>query len=377
MLSKTILDKLVPLQTEDEAVEQIKAELDAEGFPVSFYKSGGIFYTLLRIFVRTKLELLLLIRNILGNVFVSSADNLDWLEVKAADYSKRLKQAVKTQGNITLRRYDSSGPLKIAKGCVFKTEPDSSGDELRYFSTKDVFFESGERVCLVPVEAEAAGSTYNLAAGKITRCLIHLEKVTDITNADDWITREGADTEQLESLRSRTLNSFADLATRPTRDKFKSACEAVEGVLYVNIDDLHPRGQGSIDIYVASSAGGATEALLEAVRAAADTVAGPYDNILVKSAETVRQDISGTILIPQDISDDGVAEAAERIIRAMFEISTTRALNEFYISDIIFALKAEIKAAKSVRIAEPAGDVILSANKILVLGEVNITVERA
>lgn len=73
---------------------------------------------------------------------------------------------------------------------------------------------------------------------------------------------------------------------------------------------------------------------------------------------------------------NGIAETAERIIREMFEINTARSLNELYISDVIYALKAEIRSAKSVRITEPANDLILEANKIMVVGNVEIAVER-
>lgn len=377
MLSDLILNKLIPLPTEDEELEAIKTELADAGFVITNFKSGGIWYTLLRIFIRIKIELLKLARTMLSNVFLSSADNVDWLELRAADFGKTRKQALKTQGNLTLTRTVTTANITIPAGYIFKTEPDSDGNVLRYISTGAVVFTAGSTSCSVPVEAESAGSNYNVPTGKITQSLIHIESVTGITNAEDWITREGSDIEEIESLRSRTLNAFSELATNPTAAKYKSVCEAVEGVLGVSVDDQHPRGQGTIDIIVTSATGSATQALLDAVLVAAKTIAGPYDNLLVKASDTVSQDVAATIVLPGAVSDSGIAEAAEQTIRSLFIVSKSRALNELYLSDLIVALKAAIPTAKSIRITEPAADVVLGTDKVIVLGEVTITIERA
>ncbi len=376
MISK-LLDKLIPLQTEEERLEEVKAELAEAGYPVTNYKSGGIFYMLLRVWLRIEYELTALARRMLVNGYVSSADNVDWLDLRAGDYGKARKQAVKTQGNLTLTRSNTATAVKIAKGYLFKSSPAANGEELRYIATNDCTFSIGADTLLVPIEAELPGSTYNVPAGKITHSLIHLETVDTITNAEGWITREGADIEDIESLRRRTLGAFAELATHPTRNKYKSVCEAVEGVLYVQVDDQHPRGQGTIDIIVTSPIGGASEALLDEVLAAAQTIAGPYDNLLAKSSQTVEQDIAVTILLPSNLSEDGIAARAEQVIRELFVISSGRALNELYLSDIVVAVKGEIPTAKSVRVTEPAADLLLATDQVIVLGSVTITIERA
>ena len=376
MLSRLVLDKLIPLPTEEELLEQIKSELADGGFHITNFKSGGVFYTLMRIFIRIKIELLSLCRTMLGNLFVSSADRVEWLEVRAADFSKYRKPALKTEGNITLTRTNTDNPVKISKGCIFKTRPSSTGEELRFFSVRDVTFAIGEEICLVPVVAETAGSAYNVPADKITVCLIHLESVSGITNTADWITREGSDIEEMESLRSRTLNSFADLATHPTRDKYKSACEAVPGVLYVSVNDQHPRGQGTVDIIVTSSTGEASEALLADVQTAAMRIAGPYDNLLIQSSDTVRQDVAVTVILSAILSADGIIERVEETIRNLFEINRNRTLNEFYLSDLIVAIKQEVPTAKGISIITPDTDIVLGTDKVIVLGDVSVTIER-
>lgn len=376
MLSPFILDRLIPLPTEDALVEQIKTELAAEGFPITNFKNGGIFYTLLRVFVRIKIELLDLARSMISNGYASSADSAAWLDVKGYDFAKLRKQPIKAQGTLTLTRTVATAAVKIPSGCIFKTIPDASGESLRFFATGETVFKIGETMCAVPIVAETAGAAYNVPAGKITQSLIHLETVVGITNAADWLAREGADIEDIERFRARILNSFADLATNPTRDKYKSVCEAVAGVLAIGVNDQHPRGQGTVDIIVTSSTGDASSALLADVKAAAETIAGPYDNLLVKASETVRQDISITVILPASVSAEGIPERTESVVRALFALNRSRVLSELYLSDLIVAVRLEIPTAKSVRVTAPAADVILATDKVIVPGTVAVTVER-
>ena len=75
------------------------------------------------------------------------------------------------------------------------------------------------------------------------------------------------------------------LATMPTAAKYKNICEAVDGVLHVTVHQLHPRGQGTVDIIVTGTAGGGNAgAACKKVQAVADGIKAPDDDVLVKSA---------------------------------------------------------------------------------------------
>lgn len=121
MIDKEILDAVLPLPTLDELKEQKVEELKDEGFVISNFHSGGVFYTMLMIVLRIKVEVIELLRVVLNNMFVSHAGGA-WLDLKMADYSKKRKKAQKTQGFITVRRADMTGEaVKIPKGHVFKS----------------------------------------------------------------------------------------------------------------------------------------------------------------------------------------------------------------------------------------------------------------
>lgn len=368
-----ILDMVIPIPDEEAVTEEIFEELEEQNFTINNTRSGGIFYTLIRIFVKIHIELKELAREVLKNMYLESATD-SWVELKAADFGKQRKLEVKCEGYVTVMRSAVGEAVKINKGTVFKTPIDSNGDELKYIAIETVVLPMEALSAKVKVEAELPGSRYNVAQGQITRCLVHINGIEIITNNADWIIKEGADIEDIESLKTRTLLSWAELATLPIRDKYKNTCEAVDGVLKVEVEDNHPRGQGTVDIYVTSPAGTATEALLGLVRAAADSVKGPYDNLLIQSTAVVLQDITVRVDIPDTLSLLGVKEIVEDVIKELLSIRPRKRLNTLYHTDIIYEVKKRIPKARAVDITLPAEDISLTKNKILMLGVLKVEV---
>ena len=154
MIDKEILDAVLPLPTLDELKEQKVEELKDEGFVISNFHSGGVFYTMLMIVLRIKVEVIELLRVVLNNMFVSHAGGA-WLDLKMADYSKKRKKAQKTQGFVTVSRTDMTGEaVKIPKGHVFKSILDINGEELRFFVLEAATLQKGASSVDVLVEAE-------------------------------------------------------------------------------------------------------------------------------------------------------------------------------------------------------------------------------
>ena len=375
MIDEKVLDEIIPVPQLEELKDKEIEELKAEGFIVTNFSPGGIFYHLLMIVCQIRIELRVLARTILNHMYVTHAGGA-WLELKAADFSKKRKEAVKTRGYVTISRETSGDAVKIPKGHIFKTIRDINGEELRFFAIENTILQQGALSGAVVVEAEKEGARYNVPPGQITKSLTHIEGIDKIENPSGWIIREGADIEDYESLRSRTLGSWAELSTLPIRDKYKNVCEGVPGVLFVNVHDLHPRGQGTIDIIVTGTAGQATEGLLEDVRKAADNIKGPYDDILVKSSTTVAQDIAVTITVSEMIDSTGIEEKAASVVTELLQIRKGRELNELNHSDIIFELKSKLPDIRNIKVTVPEEDVVLDSDKVIILGEVTVTARR-
>lgn len=213
MIDESIMEKIIPLPDEDEEMEKVQGELEGEGFPITNFKKGGIFYHLCRMLVTIYIELKELARTIVNGCFIKHAEG-DWLKIKAADYSKQQKEAKAARGYVSIYRSEYNNALQVTKGHCFKTEPDAGGNELKFYCCENTVIDAGEPVGRVLVEAEATGTYYNIAPGRITISMIHLDGVDYVTNDDDWLFEEGAEEEDLEDLRDRCMSSWAELATR-------------------------------------------------------------------------------------------------------------------------------------------------------------------
>lgn len=375
MIDPKILDAVLPVPDLDELRDSMIEDLKNEGFVISNFHSGGIFHTMLMIVLRVRIEFVELLRLVLNSMFLSHAKGV-WLDIKAVDFSKKRKQAQKTQGYVTISRSDAKGEaVRIAKGHVFKTAKDVNGQELRFFAREDTVLQRGVLSTDIPVEAELEGSRYNVPAGQITKSLLFLDGVETITNGDHWITREGSDTETDESFRARGLRSWSELAQRAIHDTYVNVCEEVNGVLYVTVDDQHPRGQGTIDVVVTSEAGPASESLLNEVRAVCETIKAPDDDVLVKSAEPVVQPISLTVTIPAALNQEELAASVEAAIMDLLKIRQRRELHELTHADIIYKVKSELPSIRNVTVTEPEADLFLDKGKVILPGEITVTVQ--
>jgi len=375
MIDKSILDEVLPIPDMDTLRDHKIAELQEAGFVITNFHSGGIFYTMLMIVLRVKIELIQLLRTVLNNLFVSHATGV-WLDLKMADYSKKRKKAQKTQGLVTVSRLDAEGEaVKIPKGTVFKTVQDINGEELRFFALEAAVLQKGAQTVEVPVEAEIEGTRYNVPQEQITRTLTYLGEIS-VSNARDWITREGSDTEDDESARTRTLRSWSELAQRAIEDTFVNTAESVPGVLFAQADCLHPRGQGTVDVIVTGTAGEATEGLLNDVRKAVAQIAGPYDNILVKSSVTVPQDIAVTVTVSNAPDNSQIENRVRTILTGLLAVRKGRRLHELTCSDINLAIRSGCDTVTNAVVTVPAADVRLSRDKVIIPGTISVTVER-
>ena len=375
MIDKSILDEVLPIPDMDTLRDKKIAELQEAGFVITNFHSGGIFYTMLMIVLRVKIELIQLLRTVLNNLFVSHATGV-WFDLKMADYSKKRKKAQKTQGLVTVSRLDAEGEaVKIPKGTVFKTVQDINGEELRFFALEAAVLQKGAQTVEVPVEAEIEGTRYNVPQEQITRTLTYLGEIS-VSNARDWITREGSDTEDDESARTRTLRSWSELAQRAIEDTFVNTAESVPGVLFAQADCLHPRGQGTVDVIVTGTAGEATEGLLNDVRKAVAQIAGPYDNILVKSSVTVPQDIAVTVTVSNAPDNSQIENRVRSILTGLLAVRKGRRLHELTCSDINLAIRNGCDTVTNAVVTVPAADVRLSRDKVIIPGTISVTVER-
>lgn len=372
MIDESIMEKIIPVPDEDEEMEKVQGELEDEGFPITNFKKGGIFYHLCRMLVTIYIELKELARTIVNSCFIKHAEG-DWLKIKAADYSKQQKEAKKAKGYVSIYRNEYNNALQVTKGHCFKTEPDAGGKELKFYCCENTVIDAGEPVGKVLVEAEEAGTYYNIAPGRITISMIHLDGVDYVTNEEDWLFEEGAEEEDLEDLRDRCMSSWAELATRTIEEKLRNAAKSVPGVLDARIDAQHPRGQGTVDVIVTGAAGEASPELIRKVGEAIEPLKGNYEDYFVKSSEVVRQDFELVIYLAEDAATDGVDVQATKLIEDMMAL-TRGEMNTLYRDSIIQVLSTKIDNYRKTDILQPYDDMALEQDKVIMAGDINVTV---
>lgn len=373
MIDEIIMDKIIHIPDESEEMEKIQIEFEEEGFPITSFKKGGVFYHIIRMLVSIYIDLKRLARTIINSCFIKHAEG-DWLKVKAADFSKYQKEAKKAKGYITIYRNQYVNALQVTKGHCFKTEPDLNGNELKFYCCEKSVIGAGEAVGKVLVEAEEAGTYYNVAPGKITISMIHLEGVDHVINEEDWLFEEGAEEEDLEDLRDRCMSSFAELATRTIEEKLRNEARSVPGVLDARIDAQHPRGQGTVDVIITGTAGEASPELIRLVNDAIEPLKGNYEDYLVRSSEIVWQDFELVIYLAENIATDGVDEKAIQLINDLMKL-TRDELNVLYKDSIINKLSTNIKDYRKTDIIQPTEDIVLDQDKVIMAGKINISVK--
>lgn len=350
---------------------------------ITNWNDGGVFKTLAALSMQGLADLYeLLYKTVLPNCYAHSASG-KWLDLIAKDVDVERHLATKAQGMVTFSRdKGANGVIKIEAGTIVKTEMTASGDELRYFVLADALLEANAESVEVLCQAEFEGATYNVGQGMLKILVTHISGVT-IENKADWVTKEGADEESDEDLRERYFLKWNELSTGSTALAYKSWAKSVPGVLDAAVDDMHPRGQGTVDIIITSSDGAPTAALKQAVFDFVETKRPQCSDVLVREPELLATDIDVELWLPIDAGDtDEVTAAAQSIIQALFvpdekhrDITAQKIGAGFYTAKLNRHLM-ELEHVFNVVIHAPAADVLAEKHQLVKRDGITVSIRR-
>lgn len=153
MIPSEIMDKIIRVPDEEEETEAKIEELKEAGFVITNFSKGGVFYILLRIAIHIGVQLKQLAVDLINSAFMKHCPD-DWVEIRAADYSKTLDEGEKTEGYLTITRKDTSQAVRIARGHPFRTTPDAYGGYLRFYALEDTILPANQATQKVLVQAE-------------------------------------------------------------------------------------------------------------------------------------------------------------------------------------------------------------------------------
>ncbi|NPA54181.1 MAG: hypothetical protein GXO21_05875 [Aquificae bacterium] len=383
-MSNPIIESLLPEQTIEEILEQSISEAKDKLPKITNYNIGGALRTLLEIDALLHYELREFLREvIIPNMFVITARDR-WLDLHAQTFGITRKPAIKTKGKVVFKRV-ADGNIKIPQGTIIKTKTDIFGESLEFITTEEKVLTEDLDEIEVLIEAIEEGSRYNVAPYTINTLTTYLP--VEVYNPENWITQEGADEEDDESLRQRILLVWST-KSQFTDDYYRYHILSIDSITDCYIDSQHPRGQGTVDIYLVSTNITPTEELLQQAQALIDEIKTPASDILVKPAITKPVDIHIKAYAKPDIIADVLKTEIENRINALFvynpkyiEIITDYENRRFKIGKPV--LKAvlvntimEISEIENVEIISPSADIPVLPKEIPVINTLQVEVSQ-
>lgn len=300
-----------------------------------------------------------------------------WLDLHAADVLLERKPALQAAGRIVFSRKAVAGNVKIQAGRLVRTKPDGLGEIYRFVTTEEVVLLEGELSVSAPVVAETYGQASNVTVGAICEIVTAIGGVDAVSNAANWLTSEGADEENDDSLRNRYFLQWKSISGL-NKYFYESLALSVPGAEAVKVNDRHPRGQGTVDIYIKGSAGLPTEGLISQVSAVIEENKPQIDDFLVKAPTPVAADLDILLLITSGNLELIAAEVENRL-RAFFQTPSKSLgvsllnIGEDLTHSRVISEGMKSAGVKSVVVNNPAADLVIAAGELAVLNSLNIS----
>lgn len=377
------------VKTRDDIVEEVKNRLSASGSLITNWNPGGVARTITEAFAQGLADLYTLLfgssdgsrKGVVHQGFLPYSSG-KWLDAKVAELDLVRRPAVRTVGEVIITREPHVDRVVIPDGTIVQTLPGKDGEVLRYFVIGR-FIHDGELSRRVPVRAEFPGWRYNVGANMITKMAQHIHGVASVTNDAAWITTLGSDEESDEALRARYLRTWHELSRGGTDGAYIAWATSPEvGGYDAVVDSEHPRGQGTVDVYLSSPTGPADAAMLAAAREYIEARKPNIANVHVYPSNPVEIDISVRLVLPEFDGDEAlVMSEANARLAAFFSDNPSLSIRRLRIGEglarsrISFSL-SDIPKVRNVAVLLPEEDVAIGRFEQLVPGNITVQVVR-
>lgn len=372
-LSKTIEELRAAIFARIEAVQD---EYAARGWlPCRLNLNKGIARGILEMFAWGQWQLYNFL-NVVHRQAIPLEATDRWLDLHCDQIGIARKPATKARGNVLFLRGDARGNIRIPAGRILRTLPDGLGNIYRYITDELVVLPEDAASIPVPVTSEEYGQGANAAPGQICELVTPVVGISAVTNEKDWLTEEGADKEDDASLQRRYILEWKSKAGI-TRAAYEAAALSVPGVADVFVADQHPRGEGTVDVVVESTAGLPTQSLLDAVLAALDDRIVINHDLLVKPPVPFPVSVAGTLEILAG-EESAILQEAENWCRAMFQYGSDPNIPRFSIGkDVIRDRLAsgivEIAGVKRIVWESPEADIPIPVDGLARLEDLRLS----
>lgn len=251
LFEEMLVEAGVPI-TETEMAARWKQINEDEGSLITNDSAWSPFWKLITAIVTKPCKQLvsLLVNKALPNLFLKYATGT-WLDVYAEGVDLTRKADAMAEGTLPFTRETSAGELTIPAGTIIES-PTLDGYIYRVVVLQDTVCPDGTLAFTAQVEAEQAGSSYNLGPGYYSILAAPIPGIASVANAADWLTTPGADEETNEALRLRCRNQFSAVGQYHHDAAYKAVIAGYAGIRtdYLYFQHDAPRGPGSANCYI-------------------------------------------------------------------------------------------------------------------------------
>lgn len=357
-MALSLLQLLTP-SSEDESLAAILAILDGLGFTATSWESGSVQRTLIQMLARMHSSASNTTYAITKGRYNDLATG-DWLALKSrSDFDNEPIAAVATRVKMTISDPNSVGPTTIVISEL--VAKDQAGATYRNIDGGTVPL-GGSLTLQFDAEVPGSGNPVSL---ELSTPLAGFSAAIAIT---DPIVRPGAAAESDDRLRTRNRTKWATLSYAEPADAYIAwALAASPFITRAFVDDLNPRGPGTLDIYCAGPSGPVPGPVLVTV---IDYIEGNIDGISRRplgsdvqafSASSASVTITGTLYVSASYSLTATRDYVYAAITALLQtlpVGGTVLLAELY-STIM-----SIAGVNNVHLTSPTTDTTVAVTSV-------------
>ena len=372
------LSQLRTVISRDDALEDILATLEALGFNVTAWQSGGVVRTLLTAFAQGHSTFTQSVDGLSRLAFNSTSTGDAMTAFADSHYDNQRIGATFTEGLVELTGAAVGPPHAVAIGDV--TVADSSGRTFKNVEAGTVPL-SGSVSLLF--RADVAGTDGNVANDTITVMQTTFAGTT-ANNPDPgggtWISTLAVDEETDASLAARNTAKWGVLSVSDPADRYEYFVrQAVAGASRVEIDDSNPRGAGTIDVYIATSTGVSPGADVTATQTEMDRIRNPTADVVAAAAADQPQGFEYTAYIQSALNtattQAAIAQALRDYVNGLDiggEVFPDSPIGIFAHSEAVGAMTAII-GVNRIELTTPPANVSITAHHVMTVASVTAT----
>lgn len=352
------LESLLKPLTKDEVKNTTISLLQSAHFPVTNWVVGGVARTLVEVFAVLFSDLSNRLVSVAKAGFLDQAEG-EWLTFIAKSwYQIERKPPVFTRGWVRLTD-NGGGPFTIAAGDLVAVSlsgqrfTNIGGGTLTLNGTLYLVF-----------QAENPGAKFNVAENTITELVTSLAGVT-VTNINpvqpgDWVTQQGADEENDESLITRCKAKWPEMGSGGGTDLVWQAWALAGSTEVVKARASVSTTPGTVDVILAGSSGPVSPTAVSDVDAYIATRKPLCVQSNVQSAIGVTVQISGIVYVRAKFRASAEAKVAQNLERLIRETDLGGIVRRAQIIEEIMSPDGVV----DVTLSAPSSNVQLAVNEV-------------